>query len=60
MPLQTPQSRKLFFGVLVDDARDVGRIDDDRALLLENGDGFGHRLRLLGVQARRVPRRRAA
>ena len=34
-----------------DDARDVGRIDDDRALLLEHGDGLGHHLRLLGVQA---------
>ena len=38
-------------GVLVDDARDVGRIDDDRALLLEDRDRLGHHLRLIGVEA---------
>ena len=36
--------------VLVDDARDVGGIDDDRALLLQHGNRLFHRLLLLVVE----------
>ena len=46
--------------VPVDDARNVCRIDDDGALLLEDRDSFRHHLRLVGVEpaARLVQARR--
>src|SRR5262249_20930748 len=36
--------------VLVDHARKIRRINDDRALLLEDGDRLRHHLRLVGVE----------
>ena len=47
-PLQTFQLVKLFAGHGVDDAREVGRVHDDRATRLEHRDDRVHR-RALGV-----------
>src|SRR5207302_8023957 len=48
--------------ILRGETRHIRRIDDDRALLFEDGDRIGHRLGLFGVQtstSRRDGRRRA-
>ena len=59
-PEQKSHSGKLSFAVLGDEARDVGGIDDDRALLLQHRDGVGHHLRLFGVDAAARRRSRPA
>src|SRR5262249_14459043 len=47
---EIPQ-REIFLRILIDEARHVGGIDDDRALRLEDLDRFGHRSRLIGIQS---------
>ena len=55
----SPQ-RVVLLRILVDHARNVGGVDDDGAFALEHGDGLGHHLRLVGIQAAaRLDRRRA-
>ena len=50
-PEQVFHSMKLFFAIRVEHARNIGGIDDGRALLLQHVDGVGHHLELIGVEA---------
>src|SRR6185369_3834933 len=44
-------AQEVVLRILIDDARNVRGIDDDRALGLEDGNGVVHRLLLIGIQA---------